>query len=69
MEKIINKRLRTQLEFNEILPATQHGFRGSDTALALTSEKIAHAAGNNMRCCLVLRDVSKTFDKVWHYGL
>ena len=72
LEKIIHQRLRTDLELNTILPTTPHGFRsnrGTDTALALTTEKIAHAAGNNMRCCVVLRDVSKAFDKVWHYGL
>lgn len=72
LEKIINKRLRTYLEHNNILPPAQHGFRANkstDTALAVTTEKIANALGNKQQCCIVLRDVSKAFDKVWHEGL
>ena len=71
-EKIINKRTRTFLEINRILPETQHGFRAArstDTALALTTETIAKNLAEGKQCCIALRDVSKAFDKVWHEGL
>jgi len=71
-EKIINNRLRHYLETNNILPDTQHGFRaarGTHTALAVIHEKIAQALGEKHQCSIVLRDVSKAFDKVWHNGL
>ena len=72
LEKIINKRLRYFLETKNKLPTTQHGFRanrGTDTALALLHETIAHNIANKNQLYLVLRDVSKAFDKVWHEGL
>ena len=71
-EKILNKRLLTHLETNNLLPPNQHGFRkhrSTDTALAVTTEIISDALANKNQCCLVLRDVSKAFDKVWHNGL
>lgn len=71
-EKIINTRLRTFLETNDILPKSQHGFRrhrSTDTAIATISETIANALADKKQCCLVMRDVSKAFDKVWTKGL
>lgn len=72
LEKIINKRLRCYLEHNNKLPPTQHGFRtsrGTDTALTTIHETIAHHVARRKQLYLVLRDVSKAFDKVWHSGL
>ena len=72
LEKIINKRLRHFLETRDKLPTTQHGFRsnrGTDTALALLHETIAHNLASKNQLYLILRDVSKAFDKVWHDGL
>ena len=71
-EKIINQRLRNYLEQRNCLPTTQHGFRkgrSTDTAIAITTEAISNAARNKIQCCLIMRDVSKAFDKVWHNGL
>lgn len=71
-EKILNQRLRTFLEINNKLPNSQHGFRtgrGTDTAIAITTEKIAETLATKQQCNIVLRDVSKAFDKVWHDGL
>lgn len=71
-EKIVNKRLRTFLELYNKLPSTQHGFRtsrGTDTALTTIHETIAHHIARRDQVYLVLRDVSKAFDKVWHTGL
>ena len=72
LEKIINRRLRKFLEANNKLPSTQHGFRskrGTDTALTTIHETIAHYTAKRSQCYIVLRDVSKAFDKVWHNGL
>ena len=71
-EKIINKRLRHFIESNNALPNTQHGFRvnrSTETAIAVTQEKIAHALATKQQCYIVQRDVAKAFDKVWHEGL
>ena len=71
-EKIINNRLRNYLETNDILPSGQHGFRrlrSTDTALATITEITSKALSEKKQCCLVLRDVSKAFDKVWTNGL
>ncbi len=72
MKKIINARVRTYLEINNILPTSQHGFRkqrSTETALATITETIASALANKNQCCVVLRDVAKAFDKVWTAGL
>lgn len=72
LKKIINKRLRDFLENNNIINGKQHGFRaarGTDTALTTMHETIAHHISRKSQCYLILRDVSKAFDKVWHKGL
>ena len=71
LEKM-NSRISTYLENNSILSTNQHGFRsgkGTETALAITTECIAQTLANTNQCYLVLRDVSKAFDKVWHNGI
>lgn len=50
----------------------QHGFRksrGTHTALAIIIDTIAMAKANKEQVNLILRDIKKTFDKVWHTGL
>lgn len=50
----------------------QHGFqkgRGRHTALAIITEQIATSVKNRNQTNLILRDISKAFDKVWHKGL
>ena len=72
LEKIINKRIIQYLEFNNLLPTTQHGFRrgrGTDTAITIAHETIAHHIANHDQVYVILRDVSKAFDKVWIEGL
>ena len=47
----------------------QHGFRknrGTHTATAILNETIATAFGNGNKVNVVLEDISKAFDKVWH---
>ena len=71
-EKIVNDRLRTYQETNELNNPHQHSYRkrrGTHTALALLYEEIAVSQRNKEQCNIVLRDVAKAFDKVYHAGL
>ena len=72
LEKIVNHRLKRHLDTNNILPDSQHGFRnnrGTDTAITTIHESIAQQVSKKHQCYIILRDVSKAFDKVWHEGL
>lgn len=72
LERIISKRLRSYLEINTLHNPRQYGFRpqrDTTTAIALAYESIAQALARKHQCYVVLRDVSKAFDKVWHNGL
>ena len=72
LERVVIARLRTFLETGNHLHPAQYGFRsgrGTTHAIALATETIAVHQANRHRCNLVLRDVSKAFDRVWHLGL
>lgn len=72
LEKIINNRLKEHPVTNNIIPDTQHGFRsnrGTDTAITTIHETVAHHTVRRDQCYIVLKDVAKAFDKVWHAGL
>lgn len=71
-ERIINDRLVKFLERENILPFSQHGFRGgrgTQTAIIAAYEKIAINQKEKKQVNLICRDVKKAFDKVWHNGL
>ncbi len=71
-EKIILSRLNAYIIDNRIMDERQHGFRpnkGTKTAIASTYEKIANSISEKQQVIVVLRDVKKAFDKVWHSGL
>ena len=71
-EKIIQARLNSFLTENNILKGRQHGFRtykGTHTAITAIYETIANALAEMKQVYVVLRDVAKAFDKVWHNGL
>lgn len=72
LERVINRKLREHLEDNNLYHSNQFGFRqqrGTTHALALITELIAHCKSDKGQCNLVLRDITKAFDKVWHLGL
>lgn len=71
-EKIINNRFRSYLEDHGHNNPRQHSYRqkrGTHTALALMYEEVAVSQRNKEQCNIVLRDVAKAFDKVYHAGL
>ena len=71
-KRVINLRLRTYLETGNHLHPAQYGFRrgrGTVHAIALATETMALHQANGFRCNIVLQDVSKAFDRVWHLGL
>ncbi len=71
-EKIIQGRLNSFLIENNVLKDRQHSFRpqkGTTTAIATTYETISNALSNKQQITLILRDVTKAFDKVWHEGM
>lgn len=72
LDKIVNQSLYSHLAIHNQLNPKQHGFtnnRGTYTALATLHEKIAYCRHNKQHANIVMRDVSKAFDKVWHTGL
>lgn len=72
LEKSLNSRLVKHIVARQKFNPRQHGFtegRGTQTALAIISETIANKKAEGQQVNLVLRDVKKAFDKVWHMGL
>ena len=72
LDKILNTRLTSHLSTHDLYNTRQHGFRkhrGTHTALATFQETIAGAMAQKFCTDVVLRDVAKAFDKVWHTGL
>ena len=71
-DRILNVRFSNYIEANRFTNPRQHGFRkgrGTHTALALLYESIANHMAHKRTTDVVLRDVQKAFDKVWHNGL
>ena len=66
--KIINKKLKDFLEINNIIKDSQHGFRskrGTSSLIANLYERIAREKDDKKTLItMVLRDISKAFDKV-----
>lgn len=72
LEKIINSRLKIFMEINELHNPYQFGFRsnrGTTHALAVMTETIAQNKADGGQCHVVLRDITKAFDKVYHPAL
>ena len=72
LERLLNNKLLPHLEQYDLLNDRQHGFRprrGTHTAIATMTELIAHKRTENKQVYIILRDISKAFDKVWTKGL
>ena len=71
-DRILNVRFSNYIEAKQFVNKRQHGFRrgrGTHTALATLYESISNHKANKYTVDVVLRDVQKAFDKVWHNGL
>ena len=72
LDKILNKRLYTFLEENNLQNERQHGFRynrGTQTAILTLHETISKHLSLKQKVDIACRDVTKAFDKIWHTGL
>ncbi|KAF2349357.1 Reverse transcriptase domain, partial [Trinorchestia longiramus] len=72
LDKILTYRLTDHLTIHNIYNKRQHGFRhgrGTHTALATLHETLHIHLNQRHTIDVILRDVSKAFDKVWHTGL
>lgn len=71
-DALLNARLQNHLTTHNQMNPRQHGFRpnrGTHTALAMFHETVVRHKARKHPVDVVLRDVSKAFDKVWHRGL
>lgn len=71
-ERIILTRLKCHLEENNIIPDHQHGFRqgySTTTQLRRLIKHIKDGLRDKMSTGMVLCDITKAFDNVWHMGL
>ena len=69
LEKIVSNQTTTYLEINNLLSASQHGFRpklSTETALLKITDKIYNNIDNKKISLLLLLDLSKAFDSVNH---
>lgn len=66
-ERVVQGRLNAFLNDNNIIKDRQHGFRPQKWTII--HETIANSLANKNQVYVVLRDVSKAFDKVWLNGL
>jgi hypothetical protein len=72
-ERIINRRLQHKIETEELISASQAGFRpGKNTSTNLISIATNHALSTNSKKCRSITlsfDQEKAFDRMWHEGL
>ena len=67
-EKVINRRLLSFLEDNNVLSQTQTGYRkhsSTEAQLALIAQEIENAFQERKKVVAVFFDLTKAFDKVW----
>lgn len=71
-EKIVHNWLKKENNNKNIIPPEQYKFRANHTTelqtLLLTATIISYI-NNKQTCSLLIMDISKAFDKVWHQGL
>lgn len=71
-ERILMNRLLLHLEFNNLIPPSQFGFRpGRSTQQSIHSirESIKESRSQGKSVLVATRDISKAFDSVWLQGL
>jgi hypothetical protein len=72
LEKVILKRLLSFADSNNIIPKEQHGFRSrysTTNQLMRITNYIKSKLNEKFSTGMILLDVEKAFDRVWHEGL
>ena len=72
LEKLVNERVQEYAETNAVHDPQQYGFRqrrGTAKVIALAYENVANAVALGGSANIIMRDIEKAFDKVWHAGL
>lgn len=71
-ERIIHTRLNCCINFEQLIPDNQFGFREKHSTIQQVhrlSDQIRQALENREYCPATFLDVSRAFDRVWHAGL
>ena len=69
-EKSLLHNIQIFLDTNDILPNSQYGFRknrSTKDAILDLRLKLEETTNNSKKCCLIMLDMSKAFDKVNHH--
>lgn len=72
MERVVLTRLQSHLQNKNAIPSQQHGFQsGKSTTTLLTGvvQKIKDTLHGGLSTGMLLLDIEKAFDRVWHSGL
>lgn len=72
LERAILTRISRHLQDKHVIPAQQHGFqqhKSTVTQLQKVTKHIKTQLGNRTSTGVVLLDVEKAYDRVWHQGL
>lgn len=72
LERVILSRLLEHLDLRSIIPPQQHGFRGNRSTITLlkkVTNDVREALKQKLSTGMILLDVEKAFDRVWHDGL
>lgn len=72
LERIILTRLKKHIADNNVIPPQQHGFRekhSTTTQLFAITSSIKASLHDGLSTGMVLMDIEKAFDRVWHNGL
>lgn len=72
LEKILSEKLLKYICENQILPDEQFGFRKSHSTIHQVKRicnDVKQGLSSGLSTALVLLDVEKAFDSVWHFGL
>lgn len=73
LERLLLNRINDHLEDHQIIPQEQCGFRAKRSTIHQLNRVIQHAKSNlennHASTGIILMDVEKAFDRVWHNGL
>jgi hypothetical protein len=71
-EKLLLKRLRSDVDLSHLIPGYQFGFRPGHSPVQQAHRvvnKIVKSLEERTLCTAVFLDVAQAFDKVWYFGL